>query len=403
VADSQLIFIALCAQRHGICRNRAQLNNYRKIKVVKHTITILLFASLFFTSCTEKPADQSGLPEILLKKSQDILPISSFVENLDYLELKVNEAKIEFGDILDVKELDGDLIIHQRRAREISFIRFTRKGDFINTIVSNREGSGKIKQPLDIICYQNDFAVLAEDGIYIVGKDGKYKAKLIAAKMPGTKFFESNNQFYVVNDVPDYGLYTVYSQNGNAKKVSFPEDRLKDLGHSNLAVSGTNNISLVSSYSDTVFAYNNSAFQPEYLIESDGYPSFAEMWRNTGDKDDIETLKYIHNTHHSKIKSYFENSNYIFLTYWLGSHQTTALINKNGWEATYFAEAVNNIDGGIWDNPSFLSQANELYIPITAYKVSGHKISDKRHNEFEKVQLHIAATGNPVLMRCQLK
>ncbi|WP_297095912.1 6-bladed beta-propeller [uncultured Draconibacterium sp.] len=370
---------------------------------MKHTITILLFASLFFTSCTEKPADQSGLPEILLKKSQDILPISSFVENLDYLELKVNEAKIEFGDILDVKELDGDLIIHQRRAREISFIRFTRKGDFINTIVSNREGSGKIKQPLDIICYQNDFAVLAEDGIYIVGKDGKYKAKLIAAKMPGTKFFESNNQFYVVNDVPDYGLYTVYSQNGNAKKVSFPEDRLKDLGHSNLAVSGTNNISLVSSYSDTVFAYNNSAFQPEYLIESDGYPSFAEMWRNTGDKDDIETLKYIHNTHHSKIKSYFENSNYIFLTYWLGSHQTTALINKNGWEATYFAEAVNNIDGGIWDNPSFLSQANELYIPITAYKVSGHKISDKRHNEFEKVQLHIAATGNPVLMRCQLK
>ena len=370
---------------------------------MKHTINILLFVSLFFTSCTEKPAERSGLPEILLKKSQDILPISSFVENLDYLELKVNEANVELGDILDVKELDGDLIILQRRAREISFIRFTQNGDFLNTIVSNKEGSGRIKNPLDIITYQKDFAVLAEDGIYIVGKDGKYKSKLVAAKMPGTKFFESKKQFYVVNDVPDCGLYTVYSQKGKIKKVDFPEERLKDLGRSNLAASGAKNISLVSSYSDTIFAYNKASFKPEYLIKSDGYPSFAEMWRSTGDKDNIETLKYLHNTHHSKIKTYFENNNYIFLTYWLGSHQTTALIKKNSWETMYFAAAVNNIDGGIWDNPTFLSQNNELYIPITAYKVSGHKISDKRHQEFEKVQLHIAATDNPVLMRCKLK
>lgn len=370
---------------------------------MKHTTIILLSLLLIFNSCTEKPAVNNGIPEILLKKSTDILPISSFVDNLNYLELKVNEAKIEFGDILNVKEIDGDLIILQRRAREISFIRFTKAGDFINTIVSNKEGSGKIKNPLDIIAYQKDFAVLAEDGIYIVGKDGKYKTKLIGAKMPGSKFFESKNRFYVVNDVPDYGLYTVYSENQKAKKMVFPEERLKDLGRSNLAASGAQNITLVSSYSDTVFAYRNNTFKPAYLIESDGYPSFAKIWLNTCDKDDIETLKYIHNTHHSKIKSYFENNNYIFLTYWLGSHQTTALIKKNTWETMYFAEAVNNIDGGIWDNPSFLSQKNELYIPITAYKVGGHKISDKRHKEFEKVQLHIAATGNPILMRCRLK
>ncbi|QIA07845.1 6-bladed beta-propeller [Draconibacterium halophilum] len=370
---------------------------------MKYTIILLLLFVLFFNSCTEKPADNSDLPEILLKKSTDILPISSFVENLDYLELKVNEAGMEFGDIINVKELDGDLIIHQRRAREISFIRFTQKGDFINTIVSNKEGSGKIRKPLDIISYQKDFAVLADDGIYSIGKDGKYKTKLVAGKMPGSKFFESKNQFFVVNDVPDYGLYTVYSENSKAKNITFPGERLKDLGRSNLAVSGTKSVKLVSSYSDTVFTYKNTGFKPEYLIESDGYPSFAEMWRNTGDKNDIETLKYIHNTHHSKIKSYFENSNYIFLTYWLGSHQTTALIKKNGWEPMYFDEAVNNIDGGIWDNPLFLSQNNELYIPITAYKVGGHKISDKRHNEFEKVQLHIAATGNPLIMRCKLK
>ena len=370
---------------------------------MKNTIVVLLFFSLFFYSCTESPPVNSGLPEIVLKKSKDILPISSFVEHLDYLELKVNEAGMEIGDIVDVKELNGDLIILQRRAREISFIRFSKNGDFINTVVSNNEGSGKIKKPLDIISYKKDFAVLADDGIYIIGKDGKYKTRLIASKMPGCKFFESKDQFFVVNDVPGCGLYTVYSQNRKAKKIDFHEERLKDLGRSNLAVSGAKSIKLVSSYSDTVFACQNNSFKPEYLVESDGYPSFADMWRNTAEMNDMETLKYIHNTHHSKIKSYFENNNYIFLTYWLGSHQTTALIKKNGWGTLYFAEAVNNIDGGIWDNPAFLSRNNELYIPITAYKVGGHKISDKYHNEFEKVQLHIAATGNPVLMRCQLK
>ncbi|MDX8340176.1 6-bladed beta-propeller [Draconibacterium sp. IB214405] len=370
---------------------------------MKHTIIGLLFVSLFFTSCTEKPVEESGLPEILLKKSKDILPISSFIKKLDYLELKVHEAGMELGDITYIKELNGDLIVLQRRAREISFIRFSKKGDFLNTVVSNKEGTGKIKVPLDIISYKNDFAVLADDGIYIVGKDGEYKSRLIATEMPGTKFFESNNRFFVVNDVPDYGLYTVYTSNGEVKNMSFPEARLKDLGRSNLAMSGAANIVMVSSYSDTVFAYQKTAFKPEYLIESDGYPSFAETWRNKETKDDMETLKYMHNNQHSKIKSYFENKNYIFLTYWLGSYQTTALIKKRGWETTYFTEAVNNIDGGIWDNPTFLSPNNELYIPITAYKVGGHKISDKRHKEFEKVQLHIAATGNPVLMRCQLK
>ncbi|WP_319590612.1 6-bladed beta-propeller [uncultured Draconibacterium sp.] len=370
---------------------------------MKHTIYILLFLLLIFNSCTEKPAVNNGLPQILLQKSTDILPISSFVENLNYLELKVNEANIEFGDILNIKEIDGNLIILQRRAREISFIRFKKTGDFINTIVSNNEGRGKIKNPLDIISYQKDFAVLAEDGIYVVGKDGDFKTKLINANMPGSQFFESKGQFFVVNDVPGYGLYTVYSPDKTPKNIKLPEQRLRDLGRSNLAVSANKNIKLVSSYNDTVFAYEKNTFTPEYLIESDGYPSFAKIWQNTVNKDDMEILRYINNTHHSKIKSYFENSNYIFLTYWLGSHQTTALINKSTWETLYFAEAVNNIDGGIWDNPSFLSQKNELYIPITAYKVGGHKISDKRHKEFEKVQLHIAASGNPVLMRCQLK
>lgn len=363
---------------------------------------LLLFCFVIF-SCSEKKMQHKAVRTISLKKSKDILPISSFVENLDYLELRVTQAGIELGDIVDVKELDKNIIISQQRAREISFMRFTREGNFMNTIVSNNAGKGKIREPLDVILYKKDFAVLAADGIYLVGQDGKYKTKLVSAKMPGSRFFQSKGRFYVVNDVPGYGLYTSYSQNGKIKTIDFPEERLLDLGRSNLAVSETKNIKLVSSYSDTVFAYKNATLKPEYLIESNRYPLFADIWQNTTDKDEIETLKYIHNTQHAKIKSYFENTNYIFLTYWLGSYQTTAIIKKRGWETTYFSEAINNIDGGVWDSPLFLSNNDELYIPISAYKAGGHKISDKRHKEFENIQLQVAASGNPVIMRCKLK
>lgn len=374
-----------------------------EMKSGKYIAAALVIFSMVFSSCKEKQVVNSGLSQIALKKSRDILPISSFVADLDYLELKINKTSIELGDIINIKEFDNDLIIQQRRANEISFLKFTGKGEFVNTIVSNKGGRGRISKPLDVILFNNEYAVLAEDGIYVVGKSGKFKTKLISAKMPGSKFFESKGRFYVANDVPDSGLYTVYLQNKKSKLIHFPEERLRELGRSNLAAFATKNIKLVSSYSDTVYAYNNTTFTPEYIIQSDAYPTFAEVWRNIDDKNDIETLKYLHNTQHSRIKSYFENSNYIFLTYWQGSYQTTALIKKNSWKTLYFAEAVNNIDGGIWENPSFLSQNDELYIPITPYKAGGHKILDKRHNDFEKIQLHIAASGNPVIMRCKLK
>ncbi|HYQ56510.1 MAG TPA: 6-bladed beta-propeller [Draconibacterium sp.] len=371
---------------------------------MKQYVYFILFLFVFFISCNRNQVINNDLPVILLDNSNDILPISSFIEDLDYLELKVTEAGIELGDILDVKVLNGDYIIYQRRANEIGFLRFNQSGDFLNTVVSNKRGSGKIKNPLDIIIYNKDYAVLAEDGIYIVAKDGEYKTKLIAAQMPGSKFFQSNNKFYVLNEVPDNGLYTIYAQHEKTEKITFPEDRLREMGKSNLIEYGKNDIRLISSYSDTIFSFEKNEFTPESRIESsEEYPSFAKVWRNTKGKETLETLKYIHNTHHTKIKTYLENDSYIFLTYWLGSYQTSALIKKDTWTTLYFSQAVNNLDGGIWNTPSYLSDNNNLLIPITAYKVSGHIISDKRHREFEKVQLHIAASGNPVIMRCSLK
>jgi uncharacterized protein YjiK len=122
-----------------------------------------------------------------------------------------------------------------------------------------------------------------------------------------------------------------------------------------------------------------------------------------GDLDQLETLKYIHNMQYVVVKNYLENKNYIFITYWIGSNSCTVIIRKKTWETRYYARGVNNIDGGIWDKAFYLSDDDELYIPISSYKISGHKISDKKNKGFEKLQEKIQVSGNPVIMRCKLK
>ncbi len=378
-----------------------KLSNYTRMKYINF---FLFFVIICSCSVKEKEIVNEGLQTIFLKESNDILPISSFVKELNYIELQFADNKIDLGEILDVKILDNDLILTQRRANEISILRFTKDGRFLNELVSNKGGKGAISYPLDIITYKKDYAVLAKNGIYIIGKDGKFKTRLYSSEMPGSKLFESKGSFYVVNEIPDGGLFSEFSGQKNiARKKAFPEARIREMGMSNIETQLHKSAHFYSSYSDTVFSYSGKSFEPEYRIESENYPSFAELWRTVGDRTDMETLKYINNTQHAKIKRYFENDYYIFITYWLGSHSTTAIIKKENWEVTYFSQAVNNLDGGIWDKPFYLSVDSELFIPISAYKVSGHKISDKRHHEFEEVQSRISASGNPVIMCCHLR
>ncbi len=353
-------------------------------------------------SCVENKVSDEGIKTILLVESKDILPISSFIGELTYVELKASEVKVEIGEVLNVKELEGDLIVHQRRANEISFLRFSKDGKFLNEIVNNILGNGPISKPLDIILYKKDFAVLGENGIHIVSKDGKYKTKLISAPMTGSKFFESKNQFFVVSEIGGNDAYRVYSPKEKPKKIVLPEPRIRQLGYSNV-VTWQGNLQLFSSYSDTVFSFKGKQPEPAYKIDGGDFPTFAELWKSVGDRDEKETLKYIYNTQHAKIKEYLENKNFIFVTYWLGSNATTAIINKSTWETLYYSRAVNDVDGGVWDKAFFLSENDELYIPINAYKIGGHKISNKKYKEFKHFQLHIAATENPVIMRCKLK
>lgn len=363
-------------------------------------ILLLLFVFVVI-SCSKKAVNNNEVKTIVLKESKDILPISSFIGEIDYLELLASEANIEIKEIQDVKVIDGDIIIKQRKAGEISFIRFAKNGDFICEIVNN--SNGKVLHPLDLIKYQKDYAVLSEEGIHVVSKNGKYKGKLISSEMNGSVFFSTTNRFYVINEAPSSNFLSEYSNSKSPVSNAKLDKRLENLIYTDLAVQGKSSYYLVSSFCDTIFSYSNNKLVPKYYLAGENYPTLSEVWQNVGERDSRETLRYIYDTQHILVKNYLENKELIFMTYGVGSSTTTVIIKKKNWETQYYARAVNDIDGGIWDKAFYLSDNNELYVPISAYKINGHKISNKWHKDFEKIQLHIAASGNPVIMRCKLK
>ena len=362
---------------------------------------LFLLVFLLLISCSNKKVVEEGVKTIELSKSKDILPISSFISELDYLELKINEVNIEIGEILDIKELGNDLIVKQRRAGELSFIRFTKKGDFINEIVNNKKG--KIAQPFDIIQYKNDYAVLAENGIHIVSKTGKYKTKLVTGEMAGSSLFTVNNAFYTLNETSNNQLVIDYAADKKTEKVTFPDVRYRKMIYSFVTETAKNNYHLVSSFSDKVSLFSNNKLQTAYAFDSGEIPMFSDTWKMAEKLEGKEKQRFIFETQNVLVKNYLENKGYIFINYWVGSSSSTVVINKTNWESLYFAHGVNNLDGGIWDKPLHLSDKNELYVPLTAYKISGHKISNKRDKGFEELQAQIANSGNPVIMKCLLE
>lgn len=361
---------------------------------------LIIIIMLIGVSCSNKNSQWEGVKTIDLMESADILPISSFISKLDYLELHISEANVEIGEIQDIKVFGNDLIIKQRKASEISFIRFTKEGEFVNEIVNNKKSI--VAQPLDIIPYEKDYAVLGENGIYVFSKLGKYKRRLLSTEMAGTNFFATKNRFFVVNESASDDFLIEYSENGKTKNIEQRNERLSKLIYTNLTKVGENNYHLLSSFSDVIYAFKNNKLVPKYKLDGGDFPTLSAVWENVGDRDLKETMRYIYDTQHVLVKNYLENDEMIFMTYWVGSHATTLIIKKANWETRYYARGVNDIDGGVWLKAMYLSDNNELFVPISAYKIGGHKISNKRHHDFEDLQLHIAASGNPVIMKCTL-
>ena len=320
---------------------------------------------------------------------------------MDYLELKASEAGVKVGEIEDIKILGDNLLVKHRMSGKSSFLRFTKSGDFVIEIVGTK--TSQIRNPEDVIAYKDGFAVLAENGIHTVSGDGKYMQHLVRNNMPGTRFFYDGGVFQVINEEDtDKPLVEFPSKNKSSKDVLNLPDAVQRKMYSAVELVGREGVHFYSVLSDSVFSYQVGSNIPVYAIKGDEMPTFAQLCSNLSGKDEKETLKYLRETEHVILRKYFENRDYVYLTYWVGSDPTTAILNKKSGDVRYFGFGVNDIDGGVWDEVIHLSDKNELYIPITAYKVGGHKISNKKAKGFDRLQLHIAASGNPVIMRCKL-
>jgi len=389
--------------RHDICLIELSLetNFLDDMSSINFNKYFSLVFVVFFFACTQKEIFNGEVKTIELKESKDFLPISSFISKLDYLELQVSQAKIQVGEIQDIKVIAGDLIVKQRKAGEISFLRFAKNGEFLNEILNNKDG--KVANPLDIIQYKSGFAILGEKGIHEVSKEGKYMGKIISSEMAGESFFTANNRFYVIDETDSNDFLVEYSEKGKANNTARLDQRFDKLIYSDVAIIGKQDYHLVSSFSDVIYSYSKNKLVPKYKLDGGDYSSLNEVWQNVGDRDTKEAMRYIYDIQYVLVKNYLENDEFIFMTYWVGSSSTTVIIKKADWEIRYYGRGVNDIDGGVWDKALYLSNDNELYIPLSAGKISGHIITNKYHQDFEKLQIHIAATGNPVIMRCVLE
>jgi hypothetical protein len=367
---------------------------------MKYLYAIVIIVSI--ASCSHPEKDDRSLKIINLKESNDILPISSFADQVDYVELKAKEAGLEIGEIEMVKVIAGDYLVKRRFSGKSSFIRFSRNGDYITEIAG--ENQSKIQEPIDILMHPKGYAVMAANGIHLVAKDGKYLQPVVRSKISGSAFFSSEEHYYTINETDPEHLLNVYPSNGrNLRPVSVANERLFRMLSSSVSEPAKGKIHIFSSLNDTIFAFQTKNLVPVYRLSGGNLPTLAETWKQVHDMKDNDALRYLHETEHIEVKSILESRNFIYLHYWVGSNATTAILDKNTWQAQYFKRGMNDIDGGLWDEVNCLTENDELIIPISAYKVGGHKISNKKVKGFDELQNRIAKSANPVLMRCKLR
>lgn len=369
---------------------------------MKNNIALFIILIVLTVSCSKEVKRTGKYRTIALLNTENIHPLSNYVSDVNYIELKY-PTEIAPGKIEDIKLLDNDIIVKQRYLGKTTFIRFSSKGDFLNKI-GEISRSEDIQDPRDITTYNNDFAVWGESGVHVFTKDDDYQRKIININQTGDSFFYTGNKFFFFHEAASPGYLSEYSISGKLDKVFHPvNEELENSEYSTVAEVAKDQYHLFSPLNDTVFAFSNNDLTPEYVFESETYPTYIQLLKNIDSMDQSETKKYMNNNQHWLVTNYLENRDFIFIVYRLGSNAFNLIIRKSDWKTSYVKKLINNIDGGIWDDPYYLSANNQLYIPLRSGQIAGHKILNKYHHEFD-TQIEMAQqSDNPVLMVCKLK
>lgn len=369
---------------------------------MKNNIALLLFIVILSFSCTENQQQSGNIKTIELQKTKDIQPVSSFISGVRYIELKYPE-NISPGKIESVKLLNNEIVVQQKYSGKNSLIRFSANGEFLNKIGELSE-TKDIQNPRDIVSYNNDFAVWGQNSVHIFSKAGDYQRKIMNLNKPGNRFLYSDGKFWFFHESTPPGYLSGYTLAGKLDNVFHPvKNTVESTEYSAIAEVKNNNFHLFSPLNDTIFVFSGEKLTPKYVIEGGSYPTYIELISSQNFDDEFEKSKFINNNQHWRITRYLENEDFIFVVYRLGSYPFHLIINKSDWQVSYIKDFINDIDGGIWDDPFYLSENNELYVPLASYQVSGHTVKNKKRHNFDE-QMDIAQQNdNPFLMVCKLK
>lgn len=352
--------------------------------------------------CSEKETATESIRQIVLKENKDVEVLSRFVSGIEYLDLNYPADSL-VGPIKNLKLINDEIIVKQRHGNSLKYVRFSEDGEFLNEI-GHSGGTGNLQVPHDILAFDNKFAIWDNEGVHVISKTGEYLEKKFNTSHSGNSFFYAKPNFYLFHESNGPGYLAEHSNNGEMLQVFKPENlKFDDLDYSRVTELEPDGFHLFSPINDTIFSYADKQLSPQYLIQGEKYPTLVNVLKEISSLNETDKLKYLHNNKHWVIKRYLENPNYIFVVYRLASDSYYMLIRKSDWETSYFERVINDIDGGIWDYPVYLSYDDELYIPLGKYQITGHKILNKKRFDFEEVKKRNLQNGNPVIMKCKLK
>jgi hypothetical protein len=357
---------------------------------------------VFWFGCTNKKPDQDNLNTIVLKKNEDVEVLSRFVSGLEYIELNYPADSL-IGPIENLKILEDEIIVKQRSGNNFNYLRFSENGQFLNEIGTDPE-SAALQNPKDILLYNDEYVVWDASGVHTFSKNGKYLGQKFETSHSGSSFFHTHKNFYLFHGAKAPGYLSKYSLEGEFSGAYKTNNQtVIDQNYSRVIELAKDSFHLFSPVIDTVLKFSDGQLSPGYLIEGESHPTLVNVLREIQDLDEIDKLKYLHSNKHWVIKRYLENRDYIFVVYRLASDSFYTIIRKSDWKTSYFEQVINDIDGGLWDYPMYLSENNELYIPLGTYQISGHKMLNKRRFDFEKVMERNQQNNSPVIMKCKLK
>ncbi len=369
---------------------------------MKNTFKIIVVLIVLGFGCSKKKQNPADFKKIVLKKNENVEVLSRFVSELEYIDLQYPADSL-IGPIESLKLLGNNIIVKQRNAGNFSYLRFSEDGEFLNKIGPGSE-DGALQTPRDILKYDDKFAVWDEGGVHALSESGNYIGKIVDTRQTGNSFFYSLDNFYLFHESNGPGYLSKYSRNGKLSEVyKAGNKQADDLNYSRVIEMVEDSFHLFSPVNDTVFAFSREQLSPNYLIEGEQYPTLANALKKINDFDETDKLKYLHNNKHWVIKRYLENPNFIFVVYRLASDSHYLIIRKSDWKTTYFERAINDIDGGIWDYPMYLSDEDELYIPLGTHQIAGHKMLNKKRFGFDDVIKRNLENQSPVIMKCKLK